>query len=118
MDEILKAYLDATNTHEFDNVQQLLHPNALYWFTNRCCNTPEDIRAYFESAWETIKEENYWAEDVQWIHIAEDSAICVYTYHYEGYFHNEWTTGKGRATNCFVKEDGKWLLLHEHLSSF
>ena len=28
----------------------------------------------------------------------------------------EYTSGRGRATNVFVKEADDWLLMHEHLS--
>ncbi len=42
----LKEYIDATNTHDFDNVKLLLHPDAIYWFTDRSCTTIEEIGKY------------------------------------------------------------------------
>lgn len=112
----LTQYIEATNTHNFEKVEQLLHPNAVYWFTNKSCTTMEEIRAFFENAWDTIKEEVYSAKDVQWITVDERSATCLYTYQYEGYMNGEFISGSGRATNVFVKEEGKWKLIHEHLS--
>ncbi len=112
----LTQYIEATNTHNFEKVEQLLHPNAVYWFTNKSCTTMEEIRAFFENAWDTIKEEVYSAKDVQWIAVDESSATCLYTFQYQGYMNGEFISGSGRATNVFVKEEGKWKLIHEHLS--
>ena len=112
----LRQYIEATNTHNFDNVEKLLHENVFYWFTNKSCTTLEEVRAFFENAWDTIKEEVYAAKDVQWISVDEHTATCLYTFHFEGYMNGEFVSGSGRATNVFVKEEGKWKLIHEHLS--
>lgn len=115
--QALEAYISATNTHDFDQVAKLLDEGAVYWFSDRSCVTLDEIRAYFEHAWEVISNEVYYAEDVQWI--AEDSgtAVCIYTYRYEGYAQGKFTTGSGRATNVFVRNgEGVWKLKHEHLS--
>ncbi|KMJ57351.1 cag pathogenicity island protein Cag4 [Bacillus sp. LL01] len=112
----LEEYIEATNTHNFDNVEKSLHENVVYWFTNKTCTSLEDIRSFFENAWDTIKEEVYAAKDVQWIAVGERTATCLYTFHYEGYMNGEFISGSGRATNVFVKEEGKWKLIHEHLS--
>ncbi|WP_339148792.1 MULTISPECIES: nuclear transport factor 2 family protein [unclassified Sutcliffiella] len=112
----LNQYIEATNTHNFDNVEKLLHANVVYWFTNSSCTTMEEIRAFFENAWDTIKEEIYSAKDVEWIAVDEHTATCLYTFHYEGYLNGEFISGSGRATNVFVKDEGQWKLIHEHLS--
>ncbi|MGG1445316.1 nuclear transport factor 2 family protein [Brevibacillus laterosporus] len=114
--EILDKYIEATNTHNFDEVKKLLHPNALYYFSNCTCTTHQQIQAYFENAWSIIQDEIYKAQDIQWLHKGNDSATCTYTYCYEGYMNGEFTSGQGRATNIFVKDTTGWLLIHEHLS--
>lgn len=116
-EQALSAYIEATNTHRFDEVSKMLAPNALYWFTGTSCTTLEEIQAYFEKAWETVKEEIYRAEDVFWIAVDEHQAVCTYTYHWEGYVQGKHASGQGRATNVFVKDTaGTWKLVHEHLS--
>lgn len=115
--EILNAYITATNTHDFEQVRKLLHKNAIYFFSDQTCSTPQAIQEYFESAWNIVKEENYEARNVHWLHRDEVSATCIYTYFYEGYINGKYTNGEGRATNVFVKENGNWLLIHEHLSN-
>ncbi|PLR80344.1 DUF4440 domain-containing protein [Bacillus canaveralius] len=114
--EILEKYIKATNTHSFDEVRKLLHPNAMFFFSDKSCITHEEIQTYFETAWSLVKNENYEAHNVIWLFKENTSATCTYTYFYEGYVNGEYTSGRGRATNVFVKKSDKWLLIHEHLS--
>lgn len=114
--KILQDYITATNTHNFEEVRKLLHPQAVYFFTDQSCTTHEAIQTYFEHAWSIVKDENYEARDVQWLHQGSHSATCTYTYFYEGYINGAYAHGYGRATNVFVKEEEAWLLIHEHLS--
>ncbi|CAG9621244.1 YybH family protein [Sutcliffiella rhizosphaerae] len=115
-EQALHAYIEATNTHDFTQVEKHLHPNAVYWFTRETCTTISEIRSFFEKTWDTIKDEKYSAENVEWIVAETQTAVCLYTYRYEGYLNGEFVSGSGRATNVFVKEAGNWLLKHEHLS--
>ncbi|BBH20400.1 hypothetical protein Back11_17450 [Paenibacillus baekrokdamisoli] len=65
-----------------------------------------------------IKDEIYSATDVQWLIADSCSAVCIYTYRWEGYYEGNFKSGSGRATNVFVKNTaGCWKLIHEHLSS-
>lgn len=114
--EVLHNYIKATNTHNFDEVKKILHPNAVYFFSDRNCTTQTEIQTYFENAWSIVKNENYEAREVQWLFIGSNSATCTYTYFYEGYINEKYANGYGRATNIFVKESDEWLLIHEHLS--
>ncbi|EFU38475.1 hypothetical protein PVOR_30763 [Paenibacillus vortex V453] len=114
----LEAYIAATNTHDFDQVARLLDEEAVYWFSDRSCTTLDEIRLYFEQAWDAIREEVYRAEDVEWIASDAHSAVCIYTYHFEGYHQGTFMSGSGRATNVFIRDvEGSWKLKHEHLSS-
>lgn len=112
----LKEYIDATNTHDFDNVKLLLHPDAIYWFTDRSCTTIKEIGKYFNHTWRVIKDEVYSATDIQWIAVDQTVATCIYTYHYNGYLDGEYISGSGRATNVFTFVENEWKLIHEHLS--
>ncbi|MED4015141.1 YybH family protein [Sutcliffiella cohnii] len=114
--QALKQYIEATNTHDFNNVKAHLHDHAVFWFTNKTCTSMTEIQQYFENAWDTIKEEVYTAKDVTWIATSESLATCLYTYHYEGYHNGKFVAGSGRATNVFVNCNGEWKLIHEHLS--
>lgn len=115
-EEALDRYIKATNTYRFSEVENLLHPRAVYYFSDRTCSSKEEIQTYFEHAWSVVKEEVYGAIDVNWLQLGEQQALCVYRFTYEGYVDGEFVKGHGRATNAFVKEEGRWLLIHEHLS--
>ncbi|WP_017471546.1 YybH family protein [Amphibacillus jilinensis] len=115
--QALDAYIEATNSHDFKQVKQILADDAVYWFTDQTCTTPDQIQNYFETAWTIIQEEVYQARDVKWISTDATSATCLYTYYYEGYIDGSFVSGSGRATNVFVKNsENEWKLIHEHLS--
>ncbi|MGD8190851.1 YybH family protein [Brevibacillus ginsengisoli] len=117
-EKAFEQYIEATNSHDFNNVRKLLHEKAVYWFSNKTCTTLGEIQSYFENSWDVVQEEVYSARDVQWLTADETSATCIYTYHYQGYHKGEFVSGSGRATNIFTKVDGgEWKLIHEHLSS-
>lgn len=115
-EETLDRYIDATNTHRFSEVEKLLHPHAVYYFSDRTCSSMEEIQTYFEHAWSVVKNEVYGANDVNWLQRGEQEALCVYRFTYEGFVDGAFVKGHGRATNAFVKEEERWLLIHEHLS--
>lgn len=112
----LNKYIEATNSHNFDNVVKCIDKNAIYWFSNKNCSTTEDIRSFFTNTWNIIKEEKYTAENCEWIAVSDSVATCIYNYKWEGIIDGVKKNGGGRATNIFRKTDGYWLLIHEHLS--
>jgi len=118
MKEPLKQYIEATNTHNFDEVEKCVHEHAVYIFSGKEMKGIEIIRAYFEKTWSTIKDEAYWATDIKWLHEAENTRVCLYQYNYKGYVDGKVVEGFGKATNIFIKCacTGKWKLIHEHLS--
>lgn len=116
--QALTQYIDATNTHQFDNVKELLDVDAVYWFPNKTCTTIEEIGAYFERTWQTIEDEVYRATNVEWIAVGEDMATCLYIYKWRGYYKGELREGSGRATNVLKKVNGEWKFVHEHLSPY
>lgn len=44
------------------------------------------------------------AENVEWLVTDEVTAVCLYTFRFEGYMNGEFLSGSGRATNVFVKK--------------
>jgi len=118
MKEPLKRLIDATNTHNFDKVEKYVHENAVYLFSGTEMKGMEAIRAYFEKTWSTIKDEEYWATDIEWLHEDENTMVCLYQYNYKGYVNGKLVEGAGKATNIFIKcsSTNHWKLIHEHLS--
>ncbi|MHC0039665.1 YybH family protein [Pseudoneobacillus sp. C159] len=116
VEKALEGYIQATNSHGFPNVAKYLSENAVYWFQDKEYKTTSEIEAYFNNTWNLIKEERYWISNVQWLGISDTMATCLYQYHWEGLHNNKPISGKGNATNVFMKFEHEWKLIHEHLS--
>lgn len=112
----LKEYERTTNTHDFNSVRPLIADNAVYFFSERTLNGVDEIERAFAETWERIKDETYSISDVNWIALSSDTAVCIYTFNWEGMVEGTRKSGSGRGTNVLVKTDGKWQMVHEHLS--
>ena len=112
----LKAYVDATNSHDFANVQPLLLPEAVYWFNQNESEGIDAIKVNFERTWSYLPDEVYGIEKIKWLSIDKKSATCVYEYTYQGTHEGKSVKGRGRGTSVLVKQNGKWRVAHEHLS--
>lgn len=116
LETFLKRYVDATNSHNFANVQPLLTPDAIYWFNKNESQGIPAIKANFEASWSYLPDEVYGIKDIRWLTIEKNSATCVYTYTYRGTHNAQPMQGSGRGTSILVKVAGSWRIAHEHLS--
>lgn len=115
--ETLEDYIAGTNTHDFDYVRPLLHPDAVFRFSDTDCTTLLAAQRYFEKTWSTIQDERYRAVDISWRVPTPTTAIASYTYQWTGMVDGERRSGSGQATNVFIADGyGGWSLAHEHLS--
>lgn len=116
LNEFIKAYENATNSHNFSNVEPLVSEDAVYYFSEGTYRGKEAIKAIFEKNWSTIKEEVYEIKEVEWILRTETSAACVYKFYWKGFYKGEYREGSGRGTNVLHFKDNSWKIVHEHLS--
>ncbi|MCL2673894.1 MAG: nuclear transport factor 2 family protein [Defluviitaleaceae bacterium] len=116
--EALEKYINATNTHDFAQVEECLHENAVYYFSSKTCTSIPEIKEYFENVWSLISEEKYWATDISYLFQSPTTLVCTYRYNFSGYMNGKDISGGGRATNVFARdnEHAPWKLIHEHLS--
>ncbi|WP_210481139.1 nuclear transport factor 2 family protein [Naasia sp. SYSU D00948] len=112
----LQRYLAAINSHDFAEVRRVLHPGAVFWFSDATCTTEAEVQAYFENAWRIVEDEVYAAEEIAWLAAGPGLAACTYAYTYAGRHAGVPVSGRGRATNVFAMQEGRWSLVHEHLS--
>ena len=113
----LTGYVVATNTHDFDAVAPLLAADCVYYFGNATRRGAAEVRDYFEDTWRQILDEVYDVHDVVWVQLTSDAATAVFRYTWRGVWDGKPAAGEGRGTNVFERRDGRWLLVHEHLSS-
>lgn len=116
LNSFLQAYEDATNSHDFDQIEPLLTEDAKYFFSEGTFQGLAELRAIFQKNWDTVQEEVYRLRQVEWLAVSDEVAVCTYTYHWHGFFQGEHKEGSGRGTNVLVKRKGQWLMHHEHLS--
>jgi uncharacterized protein (TIGR02246 family) len=114
--EALDSYIQATNSHDFNEVAKLLSDEAVYMFMSQSWVGLNKIRSYFVNSWKAIEDEVYSIEDVKWLTADDRSATCIFIYRWRGMINGEMKEGKGQGTNVFVNEDGEWKVIHEHLS--
>jgi|SRR3989344_65634 len=112
----LKKYEEATNSHKFNNVRPLISPEAVYFFSNENLFGIAEIEKAFTDTFNTIKDEIYSINDIQWLAISDVVAVCVYNFHWVGTIGGKRTKGSGRGTNALVRSGDNWLMVHEHLS--
>ena len=112
----LKEYEVATNSHVFYNVRPLISENAVYWFSDGTHIGIKEIENAFTKTFNKIQDEVYSIKDVKWISLESNSAVCIYKFHWRGTVDGKPKEGNGRGTNVLRKINGKWLMVHEHLS--
>lgn len=116
LEDLVREYERRTNTHVFDRVKPLIDPDAVYWFSDGSHEGIDEIERAFTRTWNTIRDEVYSIADVRWLTVSDRSASCVYTFHWEGHVDGDWKRASGRGTSVFALEDGRWRVVHEHLS--
>lgn len=111
--ETLAAYERVINAHDFDLLLELIAPDATFWFSDGTHRGIEDIRAAFERTWAAFgPDEHYWLDQHEWIAEGDTAAACIYRYNWR----SGGQSGSGRGTNVLSRRDGRWQIVHEHLS--
>lgn len=115
--DFMAEYIRQTNTHQFDAVAPHIDEEAVFWFSSGSHRGVVAIRAAFERTWATIQDEVYAIEDLEWLTVDEASATCLYTFRWQGNIDGVSREGNGRGTSILRKGDGRWRVVHEHLSA-
>jgi ketosteroid isomerase-like protein len=112
----VERYEQATNRHDFGQLVPLIAEDATYWFTEGSYHGIDAIRAAVERTFATILDEVYEIQNLEWVAVADDLAVCRYRCSWKGVIDGEPASGHGRGTNVMTKRDGAWKMSHEHLS--
>lgn len=116
--KVLAAYADLINRHDFDQLTDLIAPDAVFWFTDGSHRGIEAIRAAFEATWRVMGEdERYWLDELQWIAEGETAAACTYRFNWTAAPEGKPLSGSGRGTTVLKRVDDRWWIVHEHLSA-
>lgn len=116
-EEFMTTYERCTNSHDFAQVLPLLAEDAVYWFTDGTFQGAPAIQAAFERTWAAIDQEVYTLQNLRWLAQDDQFAVCLYEFHWQGIINGQLAQGRGRGTNLMKRQDGRWVMTHEHLSS-
>lgn len=114
--QFMRRYERATNQHDFTVLAPLIAPDAVYWFTDGSYRGRAAIEEAVSRTFAAIRDEVYEIHDLDWVTVGEESAVCRYRFHWTGLVDGKPASGEGRGTNVLTRRDGRWQILHEHLS--
>lgn len=115
--DFIRAYEQATNSHDIANLRPLIASEAVYWFSDGSHRGRDAVLVAIAETFAIIRDETYRIEGLEWIARSENHAVCRYQFSWNGNIDGQPRSGTGRGTNVLVKTDEAWQVLHEHLSS-
>ena len=115
--DVLQAYEDRINRHDFDLLIDLIAPDATFWFSDGSHRGIAEIRAAFEATWRVIGDtEHYWLDEREWIAEGDNAAACTYRFNWTATINGVPASGSGRGTTVLKRVNDRWWIVHEHLS--
>jgi ketosteroid isomerase-like protein len=115
--DVLQAYEDRINRHDFDLLTDLIAPNATFWFSDGTHRGIAEIRTAFEATWRTLADETYRLDQLEWIAEGDTAAACTYRFNWKATIGGAERSGTGRGTTVLRRADDRWWIVHEHLSA-
>ncbi len=115
--DLLAKYERRINRHDFGEMVPLIAPDAVFWFSDGSHVGIDAIRAAFERTWEALQNDTYWLDEVRWIAEDDEVAACIYRFNWRTTIKGQPASGSGRGTTVMRKIDGRWQIVHEHLSA-
>ena len=113
----MSEYEKALQNEDFGNVAPLVHPNAIFRFSEGDFVGLARIEKAFEKTWALdVENVRYFLTNVKVINIDVASATVVFNWNWEGDSSEDRFNVVGRGTVQIVQHDGRLKLLLEHLS--
>lgn len=115
-EKFITLYETALSTQKWSNVEPLINVNACITFSNgNVLKGIGAIKEAFTKNFSLIKNEKYFISDVYWVSKNKEIAVYIFNFSWEGLINNQIASGTGRGTTVIMFENGKWLLVSEHL---
>ena len=115
VNDFLIAYETALATQDWVQVAPLIHDDCVAVFTEATFRGKEAVGAAFRKTFALIQDETYVISEVQVIRQTADLVVLSYDFAWSGLINDQSAAGGGRGTSVLVRENGRWLLLYEHL---
>ena len=115
--EFLKRFVDASSTESFENVADMIHPNALFRFNDGDYRGHEAIRGAFERTWaHDVKDERYYLSHIEVMSVDGASAAATFQFNWSGVGTHGPFQIVGRGTSVLVRHQDNLKIMVEHLS--
>ena len=92
----VRAYEQATNSHDIAQVAPMIAPEAVYWFSDGSHHGRDAVLTAIAQTFATIHDETYQIEDLEWVAISDNHAVCRYRFSWGR--HHQPTAGIRRRT--------------------
>ncbi|WP_404401711.1 YybH family protein [Pelagibacterium halotolerans] len=116
-EDLIATYEQRLAQMSFDAVSDLIAPDAFFWFSDGSHRGLEQIRRAFDATWAQLQNETYWLTELEWIARGDTAAACIYKFNWTAQIDGQPASGAGRGTSVLEKREGRWLIVHEHLSA-
>ena len=115
--DFMRSYEAVLNAHDLEGTLALIADDAVFLFSNETSHLGKAaIAKAIGENFAAIRLETYGISGLRWLAETDETAACVYTYHWAGEIGGQHASGSGRGTNVLRRVDGEWRVAHEHLS--
>lgn len=115
--DFLEKYEAAANSGDFANVRDMIHPDAIFRFTEGDFIGHNPIQAAFEKTWgHDIQDDRYYLTNVNVVSKDMKSATITFTFNWTGRVEGRPVHTVGRGTSVIVRNGGHLQFILEHLS--
>ena len=113
--KFLQHYQEALGAHTWAAVEPLIDDDACFVFSEGTFVGKAQIEKAIRKTFASILNETYRIQDVIWVDVRNDHALCTYTFRWSGAIDGKACEGGGRGTTLLVKCEHGWKIKHEHL---
>lgn len=119
--KFMNRFEEIAEKENFDLIQDMVHDDAFFRFSDGDFVGKKSVRAAFEKTWKgnpSVKKASFFLTDIQVLSVDAKSASATYTYNWEGVMDGKSFRVQGRGTRVLVVENGRVQIIHEHLSRY
>jgi hypothetical protein len=105
----------------FELIREFIDEQAYFRFNDGDFIGQAAIQAVFEKTWRgdpSVKKARFYLTDITVLTIDQRTASATYTWNWEGSQGDRQFAMRGRGTRVLAFENGKFRIVHEHLSRF
>jgi ketosteroid isomerase-like protein len=119
--DFLHRFEALAEREDFALIREAIDERAVFRFNDGDFVGRDAIRAAFEKTWRgdpSVKKARFYLSDIAVLTADQRTATATYNWHWEGSQGGRAFAIKGRGTRVLVFDNGRFRIVHEHLSRF